>query len=208
MSKRMVLVVVTALAGCSFSSKINGAGFGGSQSGPTSGGATATPSANGTLVVPDLTGKTAAEAEAALRAAGFTFQRLELDDHQCSVADDTKMVPKDTVCAQRPAAGAETGPRLSSPTVTIERDSYDHGGVGGSNEWRRMPDLVGKPIDVARTILARASLPVADQFEIAEDSSDACQPDQVCSTEPAANARKVLARKGRLYVGKARAAAP
>lgn len=202
MAKRMVLLVVTALAGCSFSSKLNGTTYGGSQPGTTSGGSTA--SGNGRLIIPALTGKTAAEADAVLRAAGFTFDRVAIDDHLCG-GDDDKMVAQETVCDQRPAAGSESGARLIGLTVTIQHDTYEHGGVGGPSEWRRMPDLVGKPIDVARTVLARANLPIDAEFEVIEKASDDCQPDQVCGTEPEPRSRKVLGRRGRLYVGKAQA---
>lgn len=211
MVKCLAFVAVVAVGGCSFSSTNSPPVFGPSPPAPAGAGPVAGPvagpSGGGMLVVPDLTGKTAAEADAALRAAGFTFDRVAIDDHLCSVADETKMAPQDTVCEQRPPAGSESGPRLIAPTVTIEHDTYEHGGVGGPSEWRRMPDLVGKPLDVARTVLARANLPLADHFELVEIAADDCQPEQVCTTEPAASTRKVLARKGRLYVGKARAPA-
>lgn len=212
MSHRTALLVVTALAGCSFSAKLNGSSLGGSSPKPSGGGggggnATPTPgpSGNGMLIVPDLTGKTAEQAAATLRAAGFNFERAEISGYQCADGDDTKLVAKETVCDQRPAAGIEHLPRMISVTFTIEHNTYEHGSVGQASEWRRMPDLVGKPIDVARTILARASLPIEAQFEILDDGADRCQPDQVCHTEPAPKDRKVLARKGRIYVGKAKA---
>lgn len=202
--------VITGLAGCSFSAKLNGSSVGG-PSGPSGGGGGSSSSASsssggsgssGVIAVPDLRGLTPAQAEAKLRAAGFTFDKLAVDDHLCS-GDDEHMVARDTVCEQRPPAGGDSQARMLAPSVTVERNTYEHGGVGGGSEWRRMPDLVGKPIDVARTVLARASLPVGEQFEIIEDHFDGCLPQQVCRTEPAAKARKVLVRKGRLYVGKA-----
>ena len=209
--------MVTALAGCSFSSKLNGSGFGGSSpssggggggggsSGGSSGGGGGGSSAG--IVVPDLRGLTAAQAEAALRSAGFSFDQLKITDYACEALDDRKMAPQDTVCDQHPTAGQDHAPRLITVSVTIEHDTFAHGSVGGSSEWRRMPELVGKALDVARTTLARVNLPLDQQFDLLEDGADGCQPQQVCHTEPAGNDRKVLTRKGRIYVGKARAAA-
>ncbi len=214
MANRTGLVVVMALAGCSFSGKLNGTGPSGTPTPSSSTAAASTvaptpaPSGGGKLIVPSLIGQTAAQAEATLRAAGFTIPRVEIVKNYCAHDDDTKMVAKDTVCEQEPRAGREHQPRILSLRLTLERDTYEHGLVGHSSEWRRMPDLDGKPLDVARTILARASLPLAEQFDIVEVDEAVCQPAQICRTEPAARARKVLWRKGRIYVGKVKPAAP
>ena len=194
MPKWTGLVVVTALAGCSFSSKLNGSGFGGSSpssgggssgggssSGGSSGGGSSGGGSSGgssggstaSIVVPDLRGLTAAQAEAALRSAGFSFDQLKITDYACEALDDRKMAPQDTVCDQHPTAGQDHAPRLISVSVTIEHDTFAHGSVGGSSEWRRMPELVGKPLDVARTTLARVNLPLDQQFDLLEDGASA-----------------------------------
>lgn len=158
--------------------------------------------------MPDLRGKTAAQVGELLHSRGFQVDKITISDLLCNEGDDTKMVAQNTVCGQQPDLGVDHGPHVLRLELTIEHNSYDHGGVGTSSEWRRMPDLVGKSIDVARTILARASLPIDEQFNIVEVVDDACAAGQVCQTSPAGKSRKVLQRRGELVVGKAGAARP
>lgn len=160
------------------------------------------PSGYGMLLVPDLTGMTADQAATALRAAGFRFDRLETTDNACGHSDEDQLMQLGAVCGQEPLAGAERLPKLMSARITIERDTYERGSIGGSSEWRRMPNLVGKPLATARTLLDRASLPLDDQFEIVKTSESGCARGAVCRTEPTGKGRKVLARKGQIYVGK------
>jgi PASTA domain len=160
------------------------------------------PSGYGMLLVPDLTGMTADQAATALRAAGFKFQRLETTDNACGHSDEDQMMRLGAVCAQEPLAGAERLPKLMQAKITIERDTYEHGSIGGSSEWRRMPDVAGKSLATARTMLERASLPLDEQFEIVKTSESGCAKGAVCRTEPVGKGRKVLARKGQIYVGK------
>jgi hypothetical protein len=160
------------------------------------------PQGNGFLLMPDLTGMTLEQAKAALKAAGFKPDNVETTDFVCDLQDDRQMQQQGTVCSQDPVPDAPRQTRLMSRKVTLERDTYGHGGVGTASEWWRMPDLIGKKLDVARTILARASLPVDEHFEVHEVSAPGCDPGIVCETEPEALGRKVVARKGRIVVGK------
>lgn len=221
MTVRTVLVVVAALTGCSFSAKLDGGRLGnsgsstpfpgrGNDSTPrvTANAAHAAPSPAPSdaepLIVPDLAGKSIEQAAAALRAAGFQFDRLEPSDFVCDYRDDSQMVEQGSVCDQDPTAGARRLPRLIAVRVTIEHDTYDHGAVGKASEWRRMPDVVDKPIDVARTLLSGAHLPIGDHFELVESDADGCSAGEVCATEPKAAGRKVVSRKGRIHVGRVR----
>jgi PASTA domain len=158
--------------------------------------------------LPDLRGKTAAQVGELLKSRGFQIDTVNMTDLMCNDSDDTKMQPQNTVCGQEPAVGVDHGPHLIRLSLTIEHDTYEHGGVGNSNEWRRMPNLVGKSFDVARTILARASLPIDSQFNLVEVVDDKCPAGQVCATSPEGNHRKVLGRRGEIVVGKAGAARP
>lgn len=161
------------------------------------------PSGYGMLVVPDLTGMTFEQAERALRASGFKFEKLGTSDYACAQHDDSKLAKVGAVCGQEPLAGSERLPKLMQVKVTLERDTFDRGDVGGANEWRRMPAVDGQSLAAARAALAQAGL-AADQFEVIEVSESGCATGKVCRTEPAAGGRKVLARKGQLYVGKAK----
>jgi beta-lactam-binding protein with PASTA domain len=207
MKSTTATVLVVAISGCSFSAKLNGPGFGRGAAAPFSPNQTATataaPAAGARmLVVPDLTGLTIEQAAAALQAAGFQFDHVEPSDFVCEYADDRSMVKQGTACGQEPLAGAERLPRLVSVRVTIEHDTYEHGAVGLANEWRRMPDVLGRPLDSANGLLARSQLPTGEHFEIIDTTEDGCEAGLVCRTEPAAGTRKVISRKGRLYVGK------
>ena len=121
MPKWTVLAVVTALAGCALPSPSSSPGVQGPAPSTSRGAPADSPAPSpGLLVVPVLTGLTAAQAEAALRAAGFTFDRLAITDYACDQVDESKMVAPDTVCDQHPAAGQERAPRLIAVSITIE----------------------------------------------------------------------------------------
>ena len=109
--------------------------------------------------MPDVRGKTPAEAEAMLRSAGFTVKdSTEQVDDLCGEGEDHAMAKQGTICKQRPEVGATTYGGTVRLAYTIEHDAWDGGGTG-QGAWRRVPDVVGKPLDVARTLLARARPP-------------------------------------------------
>jgi penicillin-binding protein 1A len=91
--------------------------------------------------VPDLIGATQAEAEAALKQAGFKVTVLQ---------DSGSSQPKGTIVDQTPTAGSKL---LQGETVTLVVSS----GSGGAET---MPDLRGKDIAEAATQLARMGLSV------------------------------------------------
>lgn len=197
---KSVVPILFALTACSFSSKFNSTGFGSGGNGSSS-------SSGGTRMaaMPDLTGKTVAEADALLRDQGFTIVAAqEQTDDLCGESDDHVMVAQGAICKQRPVAGAQTAANALRLTYTIEHDRYEGGEQ--PTPWRRMPDLVGKKLDVARTLLARAQLSIDQHFELRD--SDECAAGTVCSTSPPALSRKMLRTRGVLHVGVARADAP
>ncbi|MBE7447714.1 MAG: PASTA domain-containing protein [Kofleriaceae bacterium] len=149
--------------------------------------------------VPDLTGKTEAEAEAALRAAGFTGATLEImpDRFLCEYDDDAKMVAQGQICNQDPQAGARRLETRAPIKVVIERDTFEAGGAGTTSEWRRMPQVVGLPVEAAQALLAEKGFG-PDEF-IVEDGHT-CAAGTVCETRPEAGKRKQLVFKGRLGV--------
>ncbi len=197
---KSVVPLLLALSACSFSSKLNGSTFG-----PGSGGSSSSSGGSGTAAMPDLTGKTVAEADALLREQGFTIVAAEEQkDDLCGETEDHVMVAQGTICKQRPMPGAQTAARSLRLTYTIEHERYEGGDQ--PTPWRRMPDLVGKPLDVARTLLARNQLSLDQHFEL-RDSTD-CAAETVCSTSPPALSRKMLRTRGVLHVGVARPAPP
>lgn len=200
---KSVVPLLLAISACSFSSRMNGSAFGPGSSG--GGGSSSGGGGAGTVAMPDLTGKTVAEADALLRDQGFTIVAAEEQTADlCSETDDHVMVPQGAICKQRPLPGAQTAARSLRLTYTIEHDRYEGGEQ--PTPWRRMPDLVGKKLGVARTLLARNQLSIDQHFELRD--SDECDADTVCSTSPPALARKMLRTRGVLHVGVARPTTP
>lgn len=156
----------------------------------------------------DLSGKTPAEARAALEAAGFVVVSGEENvDDLCGEGEDHAMTRQGGICKQTPMAGTAIDAGAVRLRYTIEHDAYEHGGDGGANPWRRMPDVTGKPLSEADRVLASAQLGLARHFELV-DAGDACAAEVVCEQYPRARERMFVKRPGRLYVGSARAAPP
>lgn len=150
--------------------------------------------------MPDLRGMTESQATAALRAAGFADVHVQVmeDTYTCEYDDDTKMLPQGQICEQKPSAGTRVSLAKLRAQIVIEHDTYEHGGET-TQEWRRMPDLVGKPLAEAQAILAAKGFK-DDEFTIEEDAS--CARGTVCETAPKALVRKTVSYPGRLSVGK------
>ena len=197
--RRLSCVLCVLISACSFSSKLTTSGFG---SGNGAGGGSSGPSASEpsrTVTVPDLYGMTMDQARAALRAAGITREPDESAQNNACDTDRRAHYDQGTICYQHPAPGAQSGSRLPV-SVRIQHDLPDHGNIGFAGEWRTMPDVVGKSVTDARGILSRASLPLDEHFELLEGD---CARDTICDGSPRPGDRKVLSRKGRLWVGKA-----
>lgn len=200
-------VVFVVLGACAFSAKLNGSSLGGSSgTGATAGAAPA--GGYRAVAMPDLTGKTPAQAIELLRAAGIVVASADENvDDLCGEGPNHEMTPQGAICKQVPMPGADANANGVRLRYTMEHDAYEYGGVGGPSPWRRMPDVTGKPLAEATAILARAQLPVAEHFEVIEMRDDACAAATVCEQSPLPRIRKALARRGRLYVGAARAPA-
>lgn len=189
-------LVLAVLTGCSFSSKLT---TGGTSPG---GGATSTPMERrgadsvGTAAMPDLKGLTPEQALAALHRAGFETKTLDFDDQLCSYDSGEKNVPKGTVCEQRPYPGQVNSVRVRVE-VLIEEETFTHGGQGLS-EWRRVPDINGKPLAAAKALFAREGFDIAKHLQILDGD---CATGTICSSSPRAGERANLSRGVRLYVG-------
>ena len=207
---KVVALASVALGACAFSAKLNGNSLGGSSGAGTPGsGVGQSGTATGAyraVAMPDLTGKTPAQALELLRAAGIVVASADENvDDLCGEGPNHEMTPQGASCKQVPMPGADANANGVRLRYTMEHDAYEYGGVGGPSPWRRMPDVTGKPLAEATTILARAQLPVAEHFEVIEVRDDACAAATVCEQSPLPRIRKALARRGRLYVGAARA---
>jgi len=154
------------------------------------------------LDLPDLKGMTEAEADAAMRKAGFLAPNLEVmpANFACSYDDDRQMLPQGQICDQKPPPGARLSSKRGGVKIVIERDTYEHGGVG-HQEWHRMPDLLGKPVAEARSILAAQGF-TTDEFTVEVVQVQSCQRDVICETAPVAGLRKTTSYPGKLIVGK------
>lgn len=203
-------VVLVILTGCSFSSKLTTSGLGSSSSPSSSSGSGGGGSGGGgggastTVVVPDLYGLTMEQATAKLRQAGFTRDPEKSTQNYACDMDRRPHYDVGQICYHHPVPGAKTGSRLPVH-VQIQADYDDHGNIGFSGEWRSMPDVVGKTVATARTILVKAKLPLDEHFELLVGD---CAEHTICDGYPRPGERKVLARKGRLWVGKQAAVAP
>lgn len=103
------------------------------------------------VVVPDLSGMPSAEAERVLADSGLTLivqgSRVSAD------------IPEDTVLSQDPAAGSE-----------LARGSIVSLIISAGSQTARVPDLVGVPVDEARTALEDAGFRVEERTGSAEET--------------------------------------
>ncbi len=147
------------------------------------------------LVVPDLIDLDVADARKAVAKAGFPSDALVEKDAPCEYKDDRDMKPIGSICAQSPPADTKVS-GLTRIEVATEVDTFEHGGVGRSHEWRRMPDVTGESLASARQILRDKGF-TDDEFEV--DPRSDCAKGTVCGTRPEAGQRKVKIQKGIIY---------
>jgi hypothetical protein len=152
------------------------------------------------LKVPRVIGLTPEKATAQLVALGFKEDVLEMPpDFGCSYEDERKdIVPVGTICNQQRDEG-EILMSNAKLRVVIEYDTWEHGGVKAENEWRRMPDLVGKSLAEAQALLRSKGFG-DDEFLVGEARYN-CGKGMVCDQRPAVDARKYANMQGELNVG-------
>jgi len=192
--------VLVSLSGCALSANLNGRSFGTSGSRPSgASGAVAQ------VAMLDLVGKTPDQAVALLRRAGINVvETHENESDLCGEGEDHTMVSQGAICKHTPMPGAAVSPQAVRLAFTIEHDRYEGG--RWPRPWRRMPALAGMTLEVARTALVRAQLPIDTNFKVVLIETEGCAPGTVCETSPAANTRKMVGTSGSIYVGAPRAA--
>jgi beta-lactam-binding protein with PASTA domain len=146
--------------------------------------------------VPDLIDLDEADAKKAVEKAGFPAGALVVKNAPCKYQSDKDMKTVGSVCLQDPPGGTKVSGHTRIE-IAIEVDTYEHGAIGFTNEWRRMPALVGESKESALQILADKGFG-ADEFEI--DTRTNCEKNTVCGTRPEAGMRKVKSQKGVLSV--------
>jgi beta-lactam-binding protein with PASTA domain len=118
----------------------------------------------------DVSGKSPAEAEAALRAAGITGSMDVRDNYVCDVPGIEEL----HVCYTSPRAGQASSTTLPVTLYLRHKETRSFA----------MPDLRGKTVDEAKQILIGMGQP-ADRF-IVEEARGAgdCQPSRICRQSP------------------------
>lgn len=151
------------------------------------------------LEVPNLVGMTPDKAIAELVKRGFKADILEQPANLgCTYDDERVRVPIGAICNQERDAGTimMSNAKLR---VVVEHDTYEHGGVEVENEWHRMPDVTGMPLDRAKDLLRDKGF-ADDEFVIGEARST-CGKDVVCDQRPKPETRKYANMPGELNIG-------
>jgi hypothetical protein len=169
-----------------------------SGSGPTTT-TTASRGESRNLAMPNLILMTQAEAEAALRRAGFT-STVSLDTSICgSTLDDHKtIVERGRVCYQLPYPGRETTSR-SLISLRIQNEDPRGGDLGNGRRWFLMPDLVGIELEAAKAKIRALGFASKD---VKITYADDCKPNIVCKTYPDAMKRTDTTSDKLFYIGR------
>lgn len=151
----------------------------------TAGSQPATSGESRPATVPDVVLMTRAQAEAALRSAGF-FRPLELDSSACGSTLDEKadkiIIELGQICYQHPAAGRTSSTGLPI-TVRIQHEDPRRGQYSSSRAWFLMPDLRGLPVEVAKAKLRELGF-TSKEPKIYYVQAPGCKPGHVCATRP------------------------
>ncbi|WP_204006649.1 PASTA domain-containing protein, partial [Virgisporangium aurantiacum] len=117
------------------------------------------------VTVPDLLGKSKADVEKTLAAAGLRWTYQQVDSAE----------PKDTVVSTSPGAGTAVDPNA---TITVNTSKFNQ---------RKVPNLVGKSESEARQALALAGFS-GDKLKVTlQDTNDQDEVKKVISQNPNAN---------------------
>ncbi len=178
-------------AGCSVGTSLGSGQSSSSTTTPTSGGPAAAAPTH--IVLPDLTGLTEAEARKRLADAGSTGSIYTRDNTGC----ERKMeIEAGRVCGQQPPAGSKQSSRLAVTLLIAQ--STERGGEGTGQEWVKMPDVVGMPVDQATAVLEKAGF---TKIKIQQRVDSACKPDVVCKQNPEPGSQGYLNLQKTLFVG-------
>lgn len=130
---------------------------------------------------------TKAEAEAALRSAGFTATP-ELDTFACgSTLEDRRVVELGRVCYQMPAPGKPASTALPVKLRVQHEDPW-RGEYRAGRSWFLMPDFTGTDVEVAKAKIRELGF-TAKEVKVAYVVEANCKASKVCRTSPEAWSR-------------------
>jgi beta-lactam-binding protein with PASTA domain len=136
---------------------------------------------------------------AALRRAGVKADISE-DSSLCGSTVDGKLIETGEVCYQFPPAGREQGARLPV-TIRVQTEDPRRGNVGTHNEWRLMPNLIGKTYEQALAEMRHAGFTQDDRLRHGWADETTCRPLVVCRQYPEATERAGINSDKIIYVG-------
>jgi len=142
----------------------------------------------------DVTGKSSADAEAAVRAAGITASVYVEDNRVCDVPGVEEL----HVCYTSPRAG-----QASSTTIPVTLYLRHK-----ETKTFYMPDVRGKTVDEAKQILIGLGQE-PNRFLIEEArGADGCQPARICRQSPEPGRQQWVSQAAWLWIGPAQSKPP
>ncbi len=139
--------------------------------------ATSAAEADGRVVMPDLTGKTQAEAQAALRAAGIAS---ELEANTAVLECEHAAHDEGKVNCQNPEPGARVD-RRGIVRVNVFHGAHGHFGVLTRDQTSQ---LIGMTLGQAKKKLAALGFHGQIDVNESKDVADTCKYDTVCEVLP------------------------
>lgn len=94
----------------------------------------------------------------------------------------TRWCPRARSASTRRCRARRCHRRRCASSVTIEHDRYEGG--RWPRPWRRMPALAGMTLEVARTALVRAQLPIDTNFKVVLIETEGCAPGTMSRDQP------------------------
>jgi beta-lactam-binding protein with PASTA domain len=201
LQKRLLVSAVLLLSSCKVATSGFSSRIGGSSGSSGRGGS----SSSRTIVIPDLFRMTKADAETALKRAGFEGT-IDWDDQLCGSVVEGQIIETGQVCRQHPPAGREQPSRLPI-TILVQPEDPRHGRVGQFGEWHLMPNVVGMPLDKAKAAMRAAGF-TEERTHIDARAEPGCQPNRVCRTYPEGLTRAGQSSDRYLIIGADPAAKP
>ena len=170
--RNVSVLVVLLFAACNFKSSTT-SGSSGTMPSSSSG------ASSGKAPFPDLNGKTPEEAEASLRAAGFTG-RVVVDRTSLACSEDEDATPPEgKIDCQSPEPGEVAYTDKEVRVHVFERTQ----GIPGMLVRAQLAPLKGMKIEEAKSYLKKLGHSGKVEVSTAMLMSDKCMPDTVCSFE-------------------------